>query len=204
MRLIATNAWNRRRYTLWAPFYNLAVRGFNPCRRRSLALLAPRPGERVLLVGAGTGVDLDFLPDGATVLVTDLTPAMLWRARSRLRPGQHLARMDGHALGVRGGAFDAAVLHLILAVLPDPVRCLRETSRALRPGGRAVVFDKFVRGKHTPVALRLANLVTRVLATEVTRRFEDILEQAQVPLSVEHDQPALAGGLFRHILLRKH
>ena len=63
--------------------------------------------------------------------------------------------MDGHSLAVPRAAFDAVVLHLILAVIPDPVRCLREAARALRPGGRVVVFDKFVRGERTPLVLRV-------------------------------------------------
>jgi hypothetical protein len=46
-------------------------------------------------------------------------------ARARRRGKAHLALMDGHALGVRGGSVDAVVLHLVLAVIPDPVSCLR-------------------------------------------------------------------------------
>lgn len=203
--LLNTNAWNRLRYSLYAPVYDLAGRRFDACRRHSLGLLAPRRGERVLLVGAGTGGDLPFLPDGVQALASDLTPAMLRQARRHARPGLRLqlAVMDGHALALPDGACDAAVLHLILAVLPDPVRCLRETARVLRPGGRAVVFDKFVRGGPVPLGLRLANLVTGALATEVTRRFEDILQEAGAPLVVERDERALLGGLFRYLLLRR-
>ena len=65
-------------------------------RRDSLALLDPKPGERLLIVGAGTGADLPHLPAGCTVLATDLTPAMLRRARPRAREGTHLVVMDGH------------------------------------------------------------------------------------------------------------
>ena len=198
-----TNRWNRLRYTFWAPVYDLAVRGMDRKRRDSLALLDARPGERLLIVGAGTGADLPHLPAGCTVLATDLTPAMLQRARPRARKRTHLAVMDGHELAVPDGAFDGVVLHLILAVIPDPVRCLRETARALRPSGRVVVFDKFVRTRRPPAVLRVLNVVTRVLFTEMTRRFEDILEASGAPLVPEHDQPAFLGGLYRHLLLRK-
>jgi SAM-dependent methyltransferase len=111
--------------------------------------------------------------------------------------------MDGHALGVPDGAFDAVVLHLVLAVIPEPDRCLREAARALRPGGRAVVFDKFVRGGPPPLAVRALNPVVRVLFTEMTRRFEDILERSGTGLATVADRPAFFGGLYRHILLRK-
>jgi ubiquinone/menaquinone biosynthesis C-methylase UbiE len=153
-------------------------------------------------VGAGTGADLPYVPAGVRTVATDLTPAMLERARARGGEA-HLAVMDGHRLAVRPDAFDAAALHLILAVIPDPAACLRETARAVRPGGRIVVFDKFVRGARPPLALRALNLFTRVLATEITRRFEDILERSGAPLVVEDDAPAAARGLFRYVLLRR-
>jgi phosphatidylethanolamine/phosphatidyl-N-methylethanolamine N-methyltransferase len=200
--VIDTNRWNRLRYTLWAPVYDLLVRVMAAPRRASLRLLDPRPGERVLIVGAGTGADLPLLPDGCPVLATDLTPAMLGRARRRIRPGAHLAVMDGHRLAVPDGAFDCVVLHLVLAVVPEPGRCLREAARALRAGGRIVVFDKFVRARRVPLPLRLLNLPVRVLFTDMTRRFEDVLEASGVDLVVEHDRPALSGGLYRHLLLR--
>jgi phosphatidylethanolamine/phosphatidyl-N-methylethanolamine N-methyltransferase len=198
-----TNRFNRWRYTLWAPIYDPMIRVFGRERRHSLQLLDLQPGERVLIVGAGTGADLSYIPAGPTVLASDLTPAMLQVARRRARPGVHFALMDGQRLAVPDARFDAVVLHLILAVIPDPVRCLREAARALRPDGRSVVYDKFVRRGRTPLAIRLINPVARVLFTEMTRDFQEILGRAAVPLAVTHDQPAGLGGLFRHLLLRK-
>jgi ubiquinone/menaquinone biosynthesis C-methylase UbiE len=199
---INTNRWNRLRYTLWAPLYDRVTRGFGPLRRRSIELLKPAAGERLLLVGAGTGADLPHLPTEVKVTATDLTAAMLARARGR-RADTRLAVMDGQRLAVREGAFDAVALHLILAVMPDPIACLREVARVTRPGGRVVVFDKFVRGRTAPLALRAVNLVTSALFTDVTRNFESILAAAMVPLQVEMDAPVAGGGLYRQILLRR-
>jgi ubiquinone/menaquinone biosynthesis C-methylase UbiE len=200
---VDSNAWNRLRYTFWAPVYDLLVGHFEEKRAASIRRLALREGERVLVVGAGTGADLPYLPPTCRALASDLTPAMLGRARPRVRAGIHLALMDGHELGVRSGAFDAVLLHLILAVIPDPERCLREAARALRAGGRIAVFDKFSPTPHPPLALRLANPVMRTLFTDVTRCLPAILEASGAPLVIERDDPAALAGLFRYVSLRK-
>lgn len=200
---MSLTTWNRLRYTLWAPFYD-AVARFGRQRRRSIALLGLRPGERVLLVGAGTGADLPLLPAGVLALATDLTPAMLARARPRVRDGIELRVMDGQALDLPDAGFDAVILHLILAVIPDPAACLREAARVLRPGGRIAVFDKFLPDQARPgLPRRAANLLTGALFTDINRRMGDILRAAAVPLRIEHDEPALLGGTFRILLLRK-
>lgn len=196
-------SWNRLRYTLWAPFYD-RVAIFRRQRRRSIDLLGLQTGERVLVVGAGTGADLPFIPAGVEVLATDLTPAMLARARPRVRPGIELQVMDGQSLDLPDASFDAVILHLIVAVIPDPVACVREAARVLKPGGRIAVFDKFLPdGERPSAARRLANLVTGTLFTDINRRLGEILERSAAPLAVEHDEPALLGGAFRILLLRK-
>ena len=45
-------------------------------------MLAPKAGARVLLVGAGTGLELEFLPPGLEIVATDLTPAMLEKLKA--------------------------------------------------------------------------------------------------------------------------
>ncbi|MET0400144.1 MAG: methyltransferase domain-containing protein [Longimicrobiaceae bacterium] len=201
---VNTNAWNRVRYTLLAPVYD-RVAGFRAQRRRSLELLAPRPGERVLVVGCGTGLDLEWIPRGVEVVAGDLTPAMVERTRARAgRLGRPVeARvMDAQALGVPDASFDAAVLHLVLAVVPDPVAAIREAERVLRPGGRAAVFDKWVPDDGAPSpARRLLNLAANLVATDVTRRLGDLV--ASTGLGVEHREPAGGGGFFSIALLRK-
>ena len=201
---VNTLGWNRVRYTLLAPLYD-RVAGFRPQRRRSIELLAPQAGERILVDGCGTGADLAFLPPDVEVTATDLTPAMVERTRRRARAlGRTVdARvMDAQALEFADGSFDAVVLHLILAVVPDPVAAVREAARVLRPGGRAVVFDKWVPdAAHPSLARRAANLVARVVATEITRKLGPLADAAG--LAVEHREPAGAGGFFSIALLRK-
>ncbi|MCX6897531.1 MAG: methyltransferase domain-containing protein [Verrucomicrobia bacterium] len=202
---INTNLWNRIRYSCWAPIYDLIAVPTRPMRRRSLALANLQPGERVLFVGAGTGLDLDFITAGPIVTATDLTPAMLEKLRRRaeqlnLAVGARV--MDGHALEFADGSFDVVVLHFIVAVIPDPVRCIREAARVLRPGGRAVILDKFAPDDGPmPLWLRLLNPLAIVLATNVNRRLGSIL--AGSGLRVVHREAAALRGFFQIALAVK-
>jgi phosphatidylethanolamine/phosphatidyl-N-methylethanolamine N-methyltransferase len=195
------NAWQRFRYTLWAPHYDRVTK-FPRERRRSIELLALQPGERLVVIGCGTGADLPFLPTGIEVLAVDLTPAMLRQARAHARPGIEFRVMDGMALDLPDGSFDAAILHMVLEVIPDPVRCLHEAARVLRAGGRVAVFDKF-----QPDGARLRPLHRAGLAlldtvfTATKHSALDLLARAAAPLAVVHDERSV--GAYRHLLLEK-
>ncbi|MFZ5788806.1 MAG: class I SAM-dependent methyltransferase [Acidobacteriota bacterium] len=203
MSVLLSPSAQKLRFTLFAPFYDSFVRMEGP-RRRSLDRLALRSGERVLLVGAGTGADLPLLPPGVRAVATDVTPAMLARARGKARGDVRFAVMDAMDLDLPDAAFDAAILHLILALLPDPARCLAETARVVRPGGRIAVLDKFLPENGSAGLLRrVVNAGTRVLATDINLRVGDIVRDSRAPLRIAHDEPAAFAGLVRSVLLRR-
>jgi ubiquinone/menaquinone biosynthesis C-methylase UbiE len=190
-------------YTLIAPFYDAAIdRATRAARKHSLAGLPATPGS-VLLAGVGTGLDLPHLPAQHHYVGLDLTEAMLRRALPRAGGADFRAVLgDAQRLPFADASFDAAVLHLILAVVPHPASCLEEVARTLKPGGTALVFDKFLRRGQPALLRRLANPLVRRVATRLDVVFEELL--ARTPeLALEHDQPALAGGWFRMIRLRR-
>ena len=197
--------WNRIRYTFWAPVYDAVARAvrFEDARRRSIDRLHLRAGDRVLIAGAGTGLDLEFLPADVHITAIDVTPAMLKRLETRAAAtGRRVTAqiMDARQLAFAAGSFDAVIMHLIVAVMPDPVQGLREAARVVKQGGRIAVFDKFLREDERPsVRRRLLNLIARPLFSDMNRRIEPLV--AKTSLRIEHDEPAALGGLYRIVTL---
>lgn len=194
----------RRSYTLIAPLYDtLVAAATRNARGESLAGIAADSPSDVLLAGIGTGLDLPHLTGRHRYTGLDLTAAMLRRARARPVPIEiRYVLGDVQCLPFPDASYDIVVLHLILAVVPDARRCLNEAARVVRPGGSVLIFDKFLRPGERSWWKRAINPLARRLATRFDVVFEDLL--SAVPnLMSEYDKPALAGGWFRLIRLRK-
>ncbi len=203
--VINTNWWNKIRYTLYTPGYDMIANVFRDSRKRSIESLGITAGERVLIIGAGTGLDLEFLPKDCQITATDITPSMVQRIKSRnkeLGLNVDAMVMDGQMLQFEDRSFDKVILHLILAVIPDPVACVQEAERVLRSGGEIVVFDKFIKGERKVSLLRkMANLFTSFFFSDITRDLEAII--CKTSLAKISDQDADFNGNFRLIKLRK-
>jgi ubiquinone/menaquinone biosynthesis C-methylase UbiE len=201
-----TNRRNLFTYRLWAPVYDISVdRFFAPGRRRAMQLLDPKRGERVLIPGVGTGADLPLLPPGVEVTGIDLSPEMLAKARLKLDrcpASVKLVEGDAQALLVEPDSYDAAILNLILSVIPDGNACLRSTLRALKPNGHVVIFDKFLPYEASAsIGRRFMNIFSTLFGTDINRHMSDLLKDC--PCVVMHDEPSIAGGMYRVILLKK-
>ncbi|MEQ5803079.1 class I SAM-dependent methyltransferase [Halomonas sp. H10-9-1] len=200
-----TTGWNRRRYSLYAPIYDaVAGRAFRRARRTSLSQVLWQPGMRVLLVGAGTGLDLPFLPRDVELHATDLSPAMVRRLERRaeaLGLDVQAAEMDAAQLVYPDGYFDVVVMHLILAVMPDPARGLTEAQRVLKPDGQLCIMDKFqADDRQAGMGRRALNALTSAIATDITRQARPLLEAGG--FVIEQDTPVMMGSLFRALLAR--
>ena len=120
-------------------------------RARLRAVLAPRPGERVLEVGPGTGyytLDMaEWLGPSGQVEIVDLQQEMLdhtiRRADERGLANVTATHGDAQRLPYPDASFDAAYLVAVLGEIPDQDAALTELTRVLRPGGRLVVGELF-------------------------------------------------------------
>lgn len=201
-----TNTWNRLRYTLYLPIYDfIADRIFRKYRKRSVQLLGGKPDDAILILGAGTGLDLPYLRGYTNLTAIDITPGMISKLKQRaekLGIPVKAQVMNGQQLRFADASFDAVILHLILAVIPDPVACIKEVERVLKPGSTVMVFDKFMPDGQQPSLLRrLLNQVASTLFSDINRSIGSIVSHTS--LRVELNEAAAFNGTFRVVRLRK-
>jgi ubiquinone/menaquinone biosynthesis C-methylase UbiE len=135
------------------------------CRRLDV-LLQPRPGERILEIGPGTGLQsLHVAPQlaaGGQLAIVDIQPQMLDHVMARAARhsigniSPHLAGAD--ALPFPDAHFDAAYLVTVLGEIPQRQAALAELRRVLKPGGRLVIGEFADRHQVTlPTLITMAN-----------------------------------------------
>ncbi len=106
--------------------------------------VAPRAGQRVLDLAAGTGASSVVLARaGAEVVGADFSAGMIAEARRRYGARPHLSfvQADATALPFADGEFDAVTISFGLRNVNDPAQALAEMRRVVRPGGRLVVCE---------------------------------------------------------------
>jgi demethylmenaquinone methyltransferase / 2-methoxy-6-polyprenyl-1,4-benzoquinol methylase len=117
-------------------------------RRKAVRLSGAREGSQVLDCATGTGdLALSFkrkVGAGGRVVGTDFCPEMLESAPAKAaREGLEVEFQvaDALALPFADDSFDVASISFGIRNVDDPVKCLKEMARVVRPGGQVVVVE---------------------------------------------------------------
>ena len=119
----------------------------HPGRLHARERMVIAPGDRILEVGVGTGINIALYPAGCHITGIDLSASMLDKARERVaRQGVRnvrLLEMDAANLTFEDDSFDIVYAPYLVSVVPDPVKVVQEMRRVCRPGGRIVILNHF-------------------------------------------------------------
>ncbi len=137
-----------RAYAILSPVYDfLFDKVFYPGRVAAIKLLEAKPGDRILEVGVGTGLNLPLYPRDCDVTGVDISEGMLRKAEERVRTlGMDRAKlmvMDGSRLQFPDNSFDRVIATYVISAVPDPVKTLLEMRRVCKPSGHLVILNHF-------------------------------------------------------------
>ena len=138
----------KRAYAILSPVYDfLFDKVFYPGRVAAIDLLEIKPGDRVLEVGVGTGLNLPLYPRNCDVTGIDISEEMLRKAEERIRThgmkNVKLMVMDGSKLEFADNSFDRVIATYVISAVPDPVKTLLEMRRVCKPSGHLVILNHF-------------------------------------------------------------
>lgn len=177
----------KRAYAFLSPVYDILFnRIFHPGRVAAVNLLEIKPGDRVLEVGVGTGLNLPLYPRDCSITGIDISVEMLHKARERVRElgsrNVTLGVMDASNLEFPGNTFDHVLATYVISAVPDPVRTLQEMRRVCKPQGHVVMLNHF--RSENPVLGALEWMVAPVctrLGFKTDLKLTPLLERAGMP-----------------------
>ncbi|MFO1417790.1 MAG: class I SAM-dependent methyltransferase [Methylotetracoccus sp.] len=195
-------------YERYAPVYDQTFGWLLSFRGRSMAAgVTNRHPGRVLEVGVGTGISLNYYRREHQVHGIDISPHMLEKARRRVSKKRlgHVTRleiMDARDIRYPDESFDAVVAAYVMSVVPEPARVIQEMERVCKPGGDVVIVNHFAAGKgfRRNFETLLAPLSNK-LGWRPDMCVEEILHNTTLREVKRHTLPPL--GLFTMLHLQK-
>lgn len=143
------NDFVERVYEKLAGVYDLTFGpALHPGRVQALQRMQTHPGDKILEVGVGTGINAVLYPRDTEVTGIDFSAGMLEKARERVaRKGVtnvRLLQMDAQDLKFPENSFEIVYAPYLISVVPDPVKVAAEMRRVCKPGGRIIFLNHFL------------------------------------------------------------
>ena len=142
------NDFVERVYDKIAKVYDLTFGPtLHPGRLIALERMGIKPGDKILEVGVGTGINASLYPKNCHVTGIDFSALMLEKARERVAKkgvkNVRLQVMDAANLTFADGTFDIVYAPYVISVVSDPVKVVNEMRRVCRPGGKIIILNHF-------------------------------------------------------------
>lgn len=160
---VVENDFVERVYGKLAAVYDLTFGpALHPGRVQAIQRMNIRPGDHVLEVGVGTGINLSLYPRDCQVTGIDFSAEMLEKARERVWrknvKNARLLQMDAADLKFPDDTFDIVYAPYLISVVPDPVKVAQEMHRVCKPGGRVIFLNHFL--SSNPLLSRAERLIS--------------------------------------------
>ena len=148
MRELMQEASTKKIYDVHSAFYDVT---FGRLVRRRIAIAISHmnltPTDRVLDLGIGTGVSLNYYPQYGRIVGVDLSSGMLRQCRKKIaeRGLSHATvfQADAMRLPFPDDTFDHIFISHVISVVSDPIKLVQEAQRVAKPGARIVLLNHF-------------------------------------------------------------
>ncbi|GAB3057812.1 class I SAM-dependent methyltransferase [Virgibacillus ainsalahensis] len=202
------NRWNEIIYKFWSPVYDKFFNSgkFLEARKKIFQGEKFVENQNILFVGVGTGADLELVNhEDLNITGIDFSNEMLDKAKVKFKNSSiQFLKMDGQDTSFKDNQFDIVVGSLVLSVVPDADKCVKEMVRVIKPNGKIIIFDKFTSKRKNPSPLKKAiRPLIKLLGTDIGVNFEILYERNKEVLSVKEDTSIMFNGMYRKIVISK-
>jgi phosphatidylethanolamine/phosphatidyl-N-methylethanolamine N-methyltransferase len=189
---VVENDFVARVYENLASVYDLVFGPtLHPGRIEAIRKMTIRPGDSVLEVGVGTGINLSMYPSSCEITGIDLSAPMLDKAQERIINKSlrncRVLEMDAAQMNFPDESFDIVYAPYLISVVPDPVKVAQEMRRVCRTGGRIVILNHFK--SENPIVSRVETAISPLtvhIGFKSDLDLKGFLTQAQLtPISIE-------------------